>query len=292
MDTFTAPRASLPDRRVRFEYPEDFNAKWQPRKPEFAAACNALSLGMPYGEPYVVASVRAVLDDLDDPELVAQARSYLTQEREHHRQHKRFNEVVTAQQPGLLRIERWLQWTYRTLARRSSREFNLAFAAGFEAVAFSSARWADKHRHELFTGADGVASTLFLWHLAEEVEHKSVAFDVWNAIDGNRWRYLRAMFTSFVMLAGFVLIGTLAQLFRSGRILNPVAWFRLIKWAFSLAFEVMPTMAITALPGHHPNDLADPVWLTDWLREFDPATGSMPLWDESYEAEMASPTGL
>jgi predicted metal-dependent hydrolase len=41
----------VPVRHVRFEYPDDFRAAWQPLKPEFAAACNALSLGMPYGEP-------------------------------------------------------------------------------------------------------------------------------------------------------------------------------------------------------------------------------------------------
>ncbi len=72
-------------RSVGFEYPDDFRAAWQPLKPEFSAACNALSLGMPYGEPYVVASVRRVVDDLEDPELVDRVRSFLTQEREHHR---------------------------------------------------------------------------------------------------------------------------------------------------------------------------------------------------------------
>ena len=81
----------MPIRSVRFEYPDDFRAAWQPLKPEFSAACNALSLGMPYGEPYVVASVRRVVDDLEDPELVDRVRSFLTQEREHYRQHRRLN---------------------------------------------------------------------------------------------------------------------------------------------------------------------------------------------------------
>ncbi len=39
---------------------------WHPTKPEFAAARNSLSLGMPYGEPYVIAAVRSVLGDMDE----------------------------------------------------------------------------------------------------------------------------------------------------------------------------------------------------------------------------------
>jgi hypothetical protein len=281
----TAREQPVPIRQVRFEYPDDFRAAWQPLKPEFAAACNALSLGMPYGEPYVVASVRRVVDDLEDRELADRVQSFLTQEREHYRQHRRLNELLTAQHPFLRRIERWLGRSYRWLARRGSREFNLAFAAGFEAVAFASARWIETRRRELFDGADPVPTTLFLWHLAEEVEHKTVAYDVWERIDGNRWRYAAAMTTSFLMLVWFIFLGTIVQLASTRRIFNPVAWIRLIKWAFSFAFEVVPTMVITALPGHNPRDLVDPPWLSTWLREYDPETGTMPLWNHQISIE-------
>ena len=270
---------TLPVRGVRFEYPDDFRSAWQPRKPEFAFACNALSLGMPYGEPYVIASVRRAARDLEDRELADQVGNYLAQEREHYRQHRRLNRLLTAQHPFLARIEKWLAWSYRFLARRRSKEFNIAFAAGFEAVAFASARWIDAHRRELFDGADPVPATLFLWHLAEEVEHKTIAFDVWQEVDGNRWRYAAAMTTSFLMLVWFILLGTIVQLASTRRIFNPVAWIRLIKWAIGFAFEVIPTMVITALPGHHPRDLVDPVWLSTWLLEHDEETGTIPLWD-------------
>ena len=269
----------VPARQVQFEYPDDFRAMWHPYKPEFAAACNALSLGMPYGEPYVIASVRKVIDDLEDPELAARARAYLTQERNHYRQHRRLNTLLTAEMPGLSRIERWLDRSYRWLARKGSREFNVAFAAGFEAVAYSAARWMDRRRNALFRGSDSVPATLFLWHLAEEVEHKSVAHDVGAAVDGKRSRYAAGMITSFTMLVWFIVLGTVAQLWSTRRIFNPLAWIRLVWWAFGFAMEALPTMAITVLKGHHPSDLADPAWLTTWLDQYDAATDTMPLWD-------------
>jgi predicted metal-dependent hydrolase len=137
----------------------------------------------------------------------------------------------------------------------------------------------DAHRHELFRGADETPATMILWHLAEEVEHKTVAHDVWAASGGSRVRYVAAMATCFAMLVWFIFLGTVVQLTAWRRILSPVAWFRLWKWGIGFAFEVMPTMAITALPSHHPSQQADPAWMTQWLTRYDPVDHTMPAWD-------------
>ncbi len=273
---------AVPFRAIQFEWPDDTLPEWHRSKPEFSAACNALSLGMPYGEPYVIASVRAVLDDIDSdtaPELAEQARAYIAQERGHYRHHRRFNDLVTAEHPALKRIERWLAISYRWLRRRRSREFNVAFAAGFEAVAFAAARWLESNRREFFAGADTLPSTLFLWHLAEEVEHKNVAFDVWQHVDGKRLRYVGAMTTAFILLTWFILLGTITQLWKTRRIFNPLTWIRLVSWGIRFTFDALPTMALTAMPGHHPSDLADPSWMPMWLQSYDPETGTIPAWD-------------
>ncbi|MEZ5165870.1 MAG: metal-dependent hydrolase [Acidimicrobiales bacterium] len=274
----------LEHRRIRLDWPDDTRAAWQPTKPEFAAAVNALSLGMPSGEPYVMQAVRRAAAGLDDPILTARVKAYLAQEGEHTRQHRRFNEIITAQHPALRHVERWLEMSYRALDRWFGPKFATAYAVGFEATAFAAARWMDAHRHELFRGADPEPATLVLWHLAEEVEHKSVAHDVWAATDGNRLRYVTAMATCFAMLVWFIFLGTVVQLTAWRRVLSPIAWFRLWKWGIGFAFEVMPTMAITALPSHHPNHQADPSWMPTWLAAYDPETATMPAWDAPIEA--------
>lgn len=274
----------LTHRRIRLEWPADTRAAWQPLKPEFAAAVNALSLGMPSGEPYVMQAVRDASRDVDDPALLAQVKDYLAQEGEHSRQHRRFNEILIAQHPALRRIERWLAASYRFLQRRAGSRFAIAYAAGFEATAFAAARWMDSHRHELFRGADPEPATLILWHLAEEVEHKTVAHDVWAATDGSRLRYVAAMATCFTMLVWFIFLGTVVQLTAWRRILSPVAWFRLWKWGIGFAFEVIPTMAITATRSHHPSQQADPSWMPSWLATYDEKTDTIPVWDAPIEA--------
>lgn len=263
-------------RRVRFDYPADLTPVWTPRFPELSAAANGVSLLMPHAEPFVVHSVRAVSAELD-PALRATAEAFVAQEAQHQRQHRRFNELLLPQVPGLARVDRWMQRTFSFLGRRSSR-FGLAFSAGFETVAFALARWTESHMRQLFDGADARVTTLFLWHLAEEVEHKTVAFDVFESVDGSRLRYLRGAFVAVAVLTWFTFLSTVTMLHAQRRLLHPVAWWRLLVWGISLAFEVLPDLFVSALPSHHPSDFTDPIVLTNWLGWFDPETQTMPLW--------------
>ena len=267
----------LPERTLRFEYPESMDPAWSPRRPEFAYAANAVSLIMPFAEPYFVKSVRSALPQLDGADRTT-AEEYLRQELQHHVQHRRFNQIVTAPLPAASpRIEGWMRRTYGWFSKTRSQRFNLAFAAGSETIAFTLARWTEHHLDELFTGAEPVPSTLFLWHLAEEVEHKSAAFDVYEAIDGSRLRYLVAMVMSFVILAWFTGISALTMMLadhapappgqlvppaqvgpelRLGRTADPA-------WCRRCPATTRPTSPI-------------PIWMSSWLTHFDPETGTIP----------------
>ncbi len=281
--------SGISPRRVRFEYPTDTPTVWTPARPEFSCAANSVSLMMPALEPYFVRSIRAALPDLDGP-LREQTEAYIHQESQHHRQHRRFNQVLLGAYPALATLERGIASAFRRLEQRRSRQFNLAFAAASETMAYAAARWAEKHRKELFTGADDVASTLFLWHLAEEVEHKSVAHDVyWQlhaSTPGARRRYGAAMAVSLTLIVSFVIGGTALLLAMERRLHSPVAWFRLLRWSVGFAFELLSDLVLSLLPGFHPNDFADPLWYEVWLQEFDAASGTLPVW---HRAENSKP---
>ena len=269
---------SLAVRRVRFQWPDDLDPIWTPRTPELAIAANAVSMLMPHAEPYVVASTKAALDEglIEDPDLAADAQAYLGQEAQHHGQHRKLNDLLVDHYPSLQRPDRAIAWVFTKLGNRSTR-FGLAFAAGFETIAFVAARWVDKHLSVL-RDAEPVAATLFLWHLAEEVEHKRVAFDVYQASGGGRIRYAWAMTVAALVLALGSLAGTIAMLASQRRLFSPTAWFRLASWSLSFIFVAMPVMAVSALPGHHPDQLVDPAGLDHWLDNLDPETSTVPEW--------------
>jgi uncharacterized protein len=266
----SAPRTERPTgtvvrrRDLAFAFDDDTDPVWNRSAPEFVAAANGVSLMMPYIEPYFVGSVRAVVGRLD-PALAATAMAFADQELAHQRQHRGFNRVLVARFPRLAGVEDRMRRTYRWLGRTRSERFNLAFAASSETIAYSLARWTSDHLAEFMRGGDRLATDLFLWHLAEEVEHKSVAFDVWEAIDGSRWRYARAGLLSLVLLAWFNLTASLSMLRTEKRLRSPMTWARLVRLALSFAFEVLPTLFLSALPGHHPSQLTDPDWYGPWL---------------------------
>ena len=262
----------LPLRRVRFEYPPDLDPMWNRRLPELACAANALSLLMPHVEPYVVRSARAALPQLTG-DLRDQTEASCRQEASHHAQHRRFNALIAARYPGVGHLDRAMSRVYAWLERRGGFRFDVAYAAGAETVAFASARWIDRHYTELFADADPTVSRLFLWHLAEEVEHKSVAFDVHQALQPSRRVLALAMLTALVLMAVFTLAGTIVLLAGERRLLHPVAWFRLTRWSIGYAFEVLPMMAVSLLRGHHPTDFVDPSWFGLWIMEFDAGEG-------------------
>ncbi|MDH5521468.1 MAG: metal-dependent hydrolase [Acidimicrobiia bacterium] len=274
----------LSPRRVTFDYSSQSSPIWTPARPEFSCAANSVSLMMPIIEPYFVRSARRALPLLP-PDLATTAQAYLEQEAEHLRQHRLFNRMLTDRYPALQRTERTMGAVYRWLERSRSLAFSCAFAAASETMAYSAARWAADRRSELFRDADEVVSTLFLWHLAEEVEHKSAAFEIHRRVADvedrpvlARLRLVASMLVALALVVVFVVWGTTVMLAGERRLHHPIAWFRLLRWSLVFAFELLGNLTVSLLPGFHPDDFVDPLFYEVWLREFDAATGTVPIW--------------
>ena len=266
-------------RTMRFGYGADTPAIWTPDKPEFSWAANSLSLMMPHIEPYFVQSMRQALPDLP-PEQHERVRNYMAQESAHQGQHKLFNRILCTHYPQLKPVDKKLAQLFEGLEHRS-QSFNLAFTAASETIAYAIARWAAKRRLELFSQADERVANMFLWHLAEEVEHKTVAFDVEQELGGGRLRYIQGLIASILIWASFVLVGILIMGWVDRRLHYPISWFRLTKWAITFSFELLTASVLSALPTYNPRNLADPVWYDVWMRDYEFAHSEPVLPDES-----------
>jgi predicted metal-dependent hydrolase len=267
-ETRRVPTVAYPVRDLALATPTDVPLAWHRTMPELAFAANSISLLMPYVEPFIAKTMRRVSGDLPEP-LRTRTEEFARQELSHHRQHRSFNDQLAEQCPGIRRLERWMRWAYGWIAAKRSTAFCVAFVAGSEAGAFSIARWIDRHVATLFDEADPEVAALFLWHLAEEVEHKAAAHDVFEAAGGGRFRYAAATALSMSMLMFFTFAGCAVMLRQSRRLHLPVAWFRLTRWAVSLAFTLLPMLASSCLPSHDPRTLSDPSYLVQWLRGLD-----------------------
>lgn len=264
-------------RRVAFEFHEDSPVLWNQQLPEFSIAANAISLLMPAVEPAVIRSLRHVQDDLS-PDLSTEVAEFCRQEMEHQRQHRRFNQLLLGKYPRLRTVMKAATWWYGRIGRGKNPHGDVAFTAASEALAFSMARWSEEHLTTLFDPADPQVATMFLWHLAEEVEHKSVAHDVRRELNVSSFQYLRSALMMIVALSVFTLASIFVMMVGERKAFSPISWFRVVRWGVSLSFTVLADLAASCMKSHDPRVMADPPVLSMWLSCFDPATSTMPLW--------------
>jgi uncharacterized protein len=150
---------------------------------------NALSMSFPVGEQFFIDSVRNGLKALP-PERQTRYREevqgFIGQEATHRRIHALFNAQL--EQHGLENA-----WEPRArqrlqLMEGSDPRHGLAITAANEHFTALFAEWMLSHPH-LLDGCEPRLKTLWLWHSAEEAEHKNTAFDLYQALGGSHgWR--------------------------------------------------------------------------------------------------------
>jgi predicted metal-dependent hydrolase len=173
-------------RRMRFEFPDDLDTVFIEGEPEDSYMNIALSLLLPYLEPYLIRTMRSARGHVTDPALVADLDRFVEQEGQHYRQHARFNAVFRDRGfAGLAPLERELDADYRRFSETKSLRFNLAYAEGFEAFTCAMACTACSLVERDRAKWNPAALDLFLWHLVEEIEHRTVAFDVYEHVFGS-----------------------------------------------------------------------------------------------------------
>jgi len=146
---------------------------------------NALSLSFPVGEKFFVDSVKHYLPRIDDSKLQRDAAVFVQQEYIHRREHQRYNEILAEVRGFDLQK---LESLYVREIERANEQPPIArlaatvvlehITAMFAAGSMRNPRWMD--------GADPVMADLWQWHAIEETEHKSVAYDVFLAVGGDR----------------------------------------------------------------------------------------------------------
>jgi len=87
---------SIPVRKMAFEIPaaEDFDPKWLVNNIVLSYAVTGISLYVAYLEPFLVKSLRRVLDQVTDEALRENVDRFCRQEAQHYMQHERFNEAI------------------------------------------------------------------------------------------------------------------------------------------------------------------------------------------------------
>ena len=157
---------------------------------EYVQARNASSTIPSYLEPHLVKVMmlaRKALDAKDSP-LDQDMVMFIKQENQHCKQHDLFNKRLhEAGYEGLTAFEQEMEATYEDWLANKSLKFNCVYAEGFEALGSGMAEVVFEGKLAEFEADEAnPGSELWRWHLAEEFEHRSVAFDVYQALYATR----------------------------------------------------------------------------------------------------------
>lgn len=179
-------------RRVKFEFPDELDDVLPGDDLVAETYLVAFSLTMPYLEPYLIRTYRSVADEITDPDLAADVKHFIGQEAQHFQNHRRVNDMIKGQLGAdvaakLQAVEDDLDADYRRFNAEKSRRFNLVYAEGFEAMtcAMAISMFEEAVSGDGSSPRPGPWQELWAWHAAEEIEHRTVAFDVYDHLVGD-----------------------------------------------------------------------------------------------------------
>ena len=211
---------------------EEIPRHWWGGDPFRTHFANALSSTFPFGEAFFVRSVRHYADRVDDPALREAIRGFAGQEGQHSRLHDDHVDMMARQgYVGLVKrnalVDRIVRWHNRRFPRLS-----LASTAALEHLTAILARQLLDDRGGWTDDMDPTMKDLWEWHALEEMEHKSVAFDVMDAVGIPRWmrRYVMVVNTFGLALETWERMAYM--MWKDGRLFDAGCWTRGFSFLF------------------------------------------------------------
>ncbi|MFE3094820.1 metal-dependent hydrolase [Streptomyces sp. NPDC059248] len=209
VDRAEPERIELAPRKVAFDW-AGTPLHWVPGDPFASHTINVLHLLLPAGERWFVHVHKQVLPMIRDERLRADVLGFIGQEAVHSRAHDdvlpRLKALGLDPTPYTAQVD----WMFERLlgdrnlppgrARRWWLLERVALIAAIEHYTAFLGDWVLNADELDRRGADPVMLDLLRWHGAEEVEHRSVAFDVFRHVDGSYRRRARTWATAFATL--------------------------------------------------------------------------------------------
>ncbi|MBI3542392.1 MAG: metal-dependent hydrolase [Deltaproteobacteria bacterium] len=254
----TTAKLEIVPRTMGFEF-DDVPKHWFFESSFGTHVANGLNLLFPEGEKYFIRSVAHFAPQLKNEELRSRVKAFTAQEVRHGLEHERFFEVLRRQGFDL---ERFLSYypfiAYDVLEKRVyPRKLNLAITAAAEHYTATFAETCLRDRH-FPDHAPQQMSDLFMWHAVEEIEHKSVAYDVLQEVDPGYALRLAGLCVATVQLMVFWQLGSLMLMRQDkdtsfGRLARE--WLMAVKTRRFPAGDYARAFLQFASPGFHPSQI-------------------------------------
>ena len=218
MDAETQPSASYTDeslaihaRDVHFDW-TDVPIEYIPGHPYATHFWNVMHLVLPEGERAMADVLGRALPLIDDPRLAEELVGFVGQEQMHASSHESFRTYLDEHGFDIPKILRLMQFVMDQIfgghgltGRAGEAWFHerLGIYAAAEHFTATVGEWLLDNKKFDEIGVDPTMLDLLRWHGAEEMEHRNVAYDVFQYVDGS---YARRVRTAVLAAAGLLVL--------------------------------------------------------------------------------------
>lgn len=271
-------------RRMRFKFgePEPMPRHYADGDIVFSHLVSILSGAFPPGEESFIRSVRRFSDRITDPVLKKRVAGFIGQEAMHGQEHRKLNDQLIVMGYPLVRFftfgpdSRRQKWMIRG-ERLLPGYVHLAGTAAAEHYTAVLAERVLSSAELQAMATEPETRHLLNWHATEELEHKSVAFDVYRAVGGPESIRIGVMAFMWVFTIPLVSVGVLASILTDPSGWRPITVTRQTVGLFRgpLVKGLMKDLSKYMRPGFHPNDMNTDELLHRWEEELFGANGAL-----------------
>ncbi|OBJ44944.1 metal-dependent hydrolase [Mycobacterium colombiense] len=180
-------------RRIRFDLDGEVPFNWNAGNPAFSTYMNMVSIMAICFEKMLVSAVREAMPRITGAAVADEAEAFLRQEAQHANAHRQHIRALARSHPGLQVTLDEAVASYDHLTETTPLDFRLAYVADLEATFTPFFKMLLDNEATLFRHGDERVASLLMWHFVEEVEHRSSALVVYNAVVDDKLYRLRVL---------------------------------------------------------------------------------------------------
>jgi predicted metal-dependent hydrolase len=204
----------IPPRQMDFKFTKNTPRYFYDNNATATTFFAMLSGFFPPGERYFMESVRHFRERIKDERLKAEISGFMGQEAIHGREHDKLNELLAAQGFDMKAPEVMVNIALAVLNKMpaSMRLSATTFMEHFTALLAEQLLTDDAFQR----GADPEMIKIWQWHALEELEHKTVAYDVYETIGNSHGERVVAAIASAIVLLPTLGVTWALMLYRDG----------------------------------------------------------------------------
>lgn len=173
-------------RKMRFAFADHHVPfLWNEANPAFSVMANAVSFLAIAFEKMIVSMITEAMPLITDPAIAEEADAFVRQEGQHSMAHRQHARGLIASYPALKETLDEVISAFDDLTATKPLKYRLAYTADLEATFTPVFKLMLDNHTTLFAPGDDRVASLFLWHFVEEIEHRSSALIIYDALVGD-----------------------------------------------------------------------------------------------------------